>query len=137
MNAALWQCRLRPSRQARLLHGALTASALLLVAAAPLPALFWLLKLPLLVAMAGEAARQQQRLARRQGALQHHGDGSWRWQGARWRTLGAISWLPGAALLKWRSDQGKVERLWLLRDMMSRRAWRQLRARLLCRAAGE
>lgn len=134
MNAALWQCKLRPSRQARLLHGALASGALLIVASAPLPAWFWLIKIPLLLLMLRENRRHQQQLAQRRGTLQHKSDGSWRWQEAHWRISGPIRWLPGAALLVWRSEKGRTRRLWLMQDMMPRAQWRELRARLLSRA---
>jgi len=71
VNAAPWQCKLRPSRQARLLHGALASGALLIVASAPLPALFWLIKIPLLLLMLHEYRQQQRRLTQRRGMLQH------------------------------------------------------------------
>ncbi|MDT0175828.1 protein YgfX [Enterobacter sp. BRE11] len=131
MNAAPWQCKLRPSRQARLLHGALTSGALLIVASAPLPAACWLIKIPLLLLMLRECWQQQRRLTQRRGMLQHKSDDSWRWQGARWRISGPIRWLPGAALLVLRSEKGRTRRLWLMQDMMPRARWRQLRARLL------
>ncbi|WP_276725830.1 protein YgfX [Pantoea septica] len=134
MNAAPWHCKLRPSRQARLLHGALASGALLIVASAPLPATFWLIKIPLLLLMLRENGRQQRQLAQRRGMLQYKSDDSWRWQGARWRISGPIRWLPGAALLVMRSERGETRRLWLMQDMMPRARWRQLRARLLCRA---
>ncbi|WP_311790443.1 MULTISPECIES: protein YgfX [Pantoea] len=134
MNAAPWQCKLRPSRQARLLHGVFAAGALLIVASAPLPALFWLIKIPILLLMMRESLRQQRRLAQRQGLLQHKSDDSWRWQGARWRIVGPIRWLPGAALLVLRSEKGRLYRLWLMQDMMPPARWRQFRARLLCGA---
>ncbi|MGP4129654.1 protein YgfX [Pantoea tagorei] len=135
MNAAPWQCKLRPSRLARLLHGVLASGALLIVAAAPLPAFFWLIKLPLLLLMLRECRQQQCRLAQRRGMLQHKSDDSWRWQGGRWRIAGPIRWLPGAALLVLRSEKGRTLRLWLLQDMMPDAQWRALRARLLGRAA--
>ena len=133
MNAAPWQCKLRPSRQARLLHGALASGALLIVASVPLPAWCWLIKIPLLLLMLRENGRQQRQLAQRRGILQHTSDDSWRWQGACWRISGPVRWLPGAALLVLRSEKGRTRRLWLMQDMMSRARWRQLRARLLCR----
>lgn len=133
MNAAPWQCKLRPSRQARLLHGALASGALLIVASAPLPALFWLIKIPLLLLMLHEYRQQQRRLMQRRGMLQHKSDDSWRWQGARWRISGPIRWLPGAALLVLRSEKGETRRLWLMQDMMPHARWRQMRARLLSR----
>lgn len=134
MNAAPWQCKLRPSRLARVLHGALLAGALLIVAGAPLPARCWLIKIPLLLLMMREGWQQQRRLAQRRGLLQHKSDDSWRWQGARWRIAGPIRWLPGAALLVLRSEKERTLRLWLMQDMMSRAGWRQFRARLLGRA---
>ena len=133
MNAGPWQCKLRPSRQARLLHGALSSGALLIVASAPLPAAFWLVKIPLLLLMLHEYRQQQRRLTQRRGMLQHKSDDSWRWQGARWRISGPIRWLPGAALLVLRSEKGETRRLWLMQDMMPNVRWRQLRARLLSR----
>lgn len=114
-----------------MLHGAFTAGALLVVAAAPLPALFWLIKLPLLLLTIRESLQQQRRLVQRQGILQCKSDGSWRWQGVRWRIAGPIRWLPGAALLVLRSEKGRIVRMWLLQDMMSQTRWRQFRARLL------
>jgi len=133
VNAAPWQCKLRPSRQARLLQGVFAIGALLLVAGAPLPAAGWLIKLPLMLWMMRESRQQQRRLAQRQGLLQIKGDDSWRWQGVRWRIAAPIRWLPGAALLVLRSEKGRTQRLWLLQDMMSRSRWRQFRARLLWR----
>ncbi|MEZ3500601.1 protein YgfX [Pantoea sp. KPR_PJ] len=131
MNAAPWHCKLRPSRLARMLHGAFTAGALLMVATAPLPALFWLIKMPLLLLTFREGVQQQRRLAQRQGILQRKSDGSWRWQGVQWRITAPIRWLPGAALLVLRSEQGRIFRMWLFQDMMSVGRWRQFRARLL------
>lgn len=120
-----------------MLHGAFTAGALLIVAGAPLPALFWLLKVPLLLLMIGEGLQQQQRLAQRQGLLQCKGDGSWRWQGVSWHLARPIRWLPGAALLVLRSEKGRIRRMWLLQDMMSCSRWRQFRACLLHRTDNE
>lgn len=114
-----------------MLHGAFTAGVLLVVAASPLPALFWLIKIPLLLLTLRESLQQQRRLAQRQGILQGKRDGSWRWQGAHWRIAGPIRWLPGAALLVLRSEKGRIFRMWLLQDMMSHARWRQFRARLL------
>ncbi|RPD98932.1 hypothetical protein BBB56_14560 [Candidatus Pantoea deserta] len=128
MHAGPWHCKLRPSRQARLLHGAFVAGALAIVAGAPLPALCWLIKAPLLWLMLREGRQQQQRLAQRRGLLQCKNDGSWRWQGVRWRVAAPIRWLPGAALLVLRSEKGRVLRLWLLRDMMPPARWRLFRA---------
>lgn len=114
-----------------MLHGAFTAGALLTVAGAPLPALFWLIKIPLLLLMMQESRQQQRRLTQRRGLLQYKSDDSWRWQGVRWRIASPIRWLPGAALLVLRNEKGRTERIWLLQDMMSRSRWRQFRARLL------
>jgi len=134
VNAVPWQCKLRPSRQARALHGAFSLGALLLVAGAPLPAVCWLIKLPLLLLIMRESRQQQRRLAQRRGMLQIKSDGSWRWLGVRWRIAAPIRWLPGAAMLVLRSEKGRIMRLWLLQDMMSHTRWRQFRARLLWQA---
>ena len=117
-----------------MLHGALATGALLTVAGAPLPALFWLIKIPILLLMMRESLQQQRRLAQRRGLLQHKSDDSWRWQGVRWRIAAPIRWLQGAALLVLRSEKGRLYRLWLMQDMMPPARWRQFRARLLCRA---
>lgn len=101
---------------------------MLAVASAPLPLAFWLVKVPLLILMAMESWRHQHRLAHRQGSLQRHADECWQWQGARWRLTGPMRWLPGAVLITWRNEQGKILKLWLMEDMMTRAEWRQLRA---------
>ncbi|MDH1088126.1 protein YgfX [Pantoea brenneri] len=128
MNAAPWQCKLRPSRLARGLLGVwlgVTVTALLLLT---LPVSGWLIKLAMIGLLLAEGWRNHRRLSQRRGSLQRESAQIWCWQGTRWRPTQPLRWLPFGVLLVAKSEQGKTLRWWLMQDNMQPGEWRALRA---------
>ena len=128
MNAARWQCKLRPSCLARRVLCAWLVAAVAGVVLLTLPVGGWLLKGGIILLLLAEGWRCYRRLIRRHGTLQRESVHCWIWQGKRWRPTQPLRWLPIGVLLVAKSEQGAMLRWWLMQDNMQPEEWRALRA---------
>ena len=134
MHAAPWQCELQPSRLARGLLVCWLVMAVTGVLQLTLPASGWLIKLVITGLLLAEGWRNYRRLTQRCGPLQRESAQIWCWQGARWRPVQPLRWLPIGVLLVAKNEQGRMLRVWLMRDNMQPGEWRALRARCFSEA---
>lgn len=132
----LWQCDLRISwlaqRLSLLLHG-VTVTALLLL---PWPLIYVPLLLLLLSLIVFDCICSQRRIYARRGMLMLMEDKRIGWQGKEWKIMGSPWLLPGGMLLILRIDK-KTQRLWLAKDSMVSREWRDLRRLLYTRSQAQ
>ena len=128
MNAAPWQCELRPSRLAYGLLCAGLAAAVMGTALLTLPVGEGLFNGAVMLLLLAEGWQSYRRLTQRRGVLQRESVHCWIWQGKRFRPVQPLRWLPIGVLLVAKNEQGEVLRWWLMQDSMQPGEWRALRA---------